>query len=437
MSSALSPVESVAQVAKRARVAARQLALLTNETRNEILLRFAEMIEARSGEVLAANAQDCETAQVEIDTSRMTRALLDRLQTSEAGVGAMAAKVRAVAKLPGPSGQTLAVTELAEKLTLHKVSCPLGVIGIVFESRPDVIPQVGALCIKSGNAVLLKGGKEAAHTNAVLSSIWRDALAEFRDDLVDAVSLLHSREDVIEMLELRGLIDLIVPRGSKDFVNYIAAHSSIPVLGHGEGVCHIFVDQDANLEKAWTIALDAKTNYPAACNAVETLLVHEAIASQFLPVMINRFQHAGVEVHGCERALKLFANSVCLATEEDWAKEYSDLIVAVKVVGSFEEAIAHIDQYGSKHTEAIITENRATAERFMDLVDAAGVYHNTSTRFADGFRYGLGAEIGISTSKLHARGPVGLEGLVTYKYKLFGDGHTVGAYDRKPKEVSI
>jgi glutamate-5-semialdehyde dehydrogenase len=241
------------------------------------------------------------------------------------------------------------------------------------------------------------------------------------------VNLLHTREDVNVMLQLHGLIDLIIPRGSKDFVNYIARHSSIPVLGHGEGICHIYVDQAADLEKAWNIALDAKTNYPAACNAVETILVNEAIASQFLPEMIDRFSAAGVEVRGCERTRVLLdSRSIAEATESDWLQEYSDLIIAVKVVGSFEEAIAHIEQYGSQHTEAIITEDRATAERFMDIVDAAGVYHNASTRFADGFRYGLGAEIGISTSKLHARGPVGLEGLVTYKYKLFGDGHTVG-----------
>jgi glutamate-5-semialdehyde dehydrogenase len=331
-----------------------------------------------------------------------------------------------VAELPDPLGKTIAITRLAENLTLHKVSCPLGAIGIIFESRPDVIPQVGALCLKSGNAVLLKGGTEATHTNRLLAGIWRRTLAQF-DLPLEAVNLVHTREDVNVMLQLHGLIDLIIPRGSKDFVNYIARHSSVPVLGHGEGICHIYVDQAADLQKAWNIALDAKTNYPAACNAVETILVHEAIAAQFLPEMVDRFHAAGVEVRGCKRTrLMLESRSIAEATESDWSQEYSDLIVAVKVVGSFDESIAHIDQYGSQHTEAIITENRATAERFMDIVDAAGVYHNASTRFADGFRYGLGAEIGISTSKLHARGPVGLEGLVTYKYKLIGDGHTVG-----------
>jgi glutamate-5-semialdehyde dehydrogenase len=244
---------------------------------------------------------------------------------------------------------------------------------------------------------------------------------------VEAVSLVHTRDEVAALLELRGLIDLIIPRGSKDFVNHIETNSSIPVLGHGEGICHIYVDEAADLAKGWKIALDAKTNYPAACNAVETLLVHSRVAKQFLPEMIKRFQSAGVEVRGCKKTRGLMgALSVAEASEADWSKEYGDLIIAVRVVESLDEAIDHIEQFGSQHTEAIITENLRTAERFMDLVDAAGVYQNASTRFADGFRYGLGAEIGISTSKLHARGPVGLEGLVTYKYKLYGDGQTVG-----------
>jgi len=412
------------------------LATLPAETRNAILLAVAGAIEHRDGEILSANARDCAAAQIEVNAGRMTLALVARLQTSESGVADMAAKVRAVADLPDPIGQTLGVTELAENLTLRKVSCPLGVIGVVFESRPDVIPQVSSLCLKAGNAVLLKGGREAALSNEVLTRIWRDTLARFSEDLIDSVSLLRTRDDVNAMLELRGLIDLIVPRGSKEFVNYIAAHSSIPVLGHGAGVCHLYIDRQADLEKAWTIAIDAKTNYPAACNAVETLLVHEELAGRFIPEMIKRFGGAGVEVRGCRRTLELSGEPVRLATDEDWAAEYSDLIIAVKVVDSLDDAVTHIDQYGSQHTEAIITEDRDTAERFMDLVDAAGVYHNASTRFADGFRYGLGAEIGISTSKLHARGPVGLEGLVTYKYKLFGDGHTVSEYDIEEKGVA-
>ena len=418
--------EAVAEVARGARVAARSLAELAAETRNAILLAVADMLERRVQDILAANKADTDAAQHEVLAGRMSRALFDRLQTSEQGVAEMVAKVRAVSSLPDPLAQAIVTTPLAEGLTLHKVPCPLGVIGIVFESRPDVIPQVSALCLKSGNAVILKGGTEAEETNALLVTIWQDTLAQF-DLPVEGVNLVRTREDVSAMLELHGLIDLIIPRGSKDFVNYIAAHSSIAVLGHGEGICHIYVDEEADLEKAWKICLDAKTSYPAACNAVETILVHESIAAHFLPEMIKRFQGKGVEVRGCKRTrVNLGSLSIAEASEGDWAQEYSDLIISIKVVDDFEEAIAHIDKYGSQHTEAIISENRETAERFMSLVDAAGVYHNASTRFADGFRYGLGAEIGISTSKLHARGPVGLEGLVTYKYKLRGDGHTVG-----------
>ena len=418
--------EAVAEVARGARVAARSLAGLSAETRNAILLAVADMLERRVQDILAANKADTDAAQREVLAGRMSRALFDRLQTSEQGVAAMVAKVRAVSSLPDPLAQAIVTTPLAEGLTLNKVPCPLGVIGIVFESRPDVIPQVSALCLKSGNAVILKGGTEAEKTNALLVTIWQDTLAQF-DLPVEAVNLVRTREDVSAMLELHGLIDLIIPRGSKDFVNYIAAHSSIAVLGHGEGICHIYVDEEADLEKAWKICLDAKTSYPAACNAVETMLVHESIAARFLPEMIKRFQDRGVEVRGCKRTrVNLGSLSIAEASEGDWAQEYSDLIISIKVVDDFDEAIAHIDKYGSQHTEAIISENRKTAERFMSLVDAAGVYHNASTRFADGFRYGLGAEIGISTSKLHARGPVGLEGLVTYKYKLRGDGHTVG-----------
>jgi len=418
--------EAVAEVARGARVAARSLAELAAETRNAILLAVAGMLERRVQDILAANKADTDAAQREVLAGRMSRALFDRLQTSEQGVAEMVAKVRAVSSLPDPLAQAIVTTPLAEGLTLHKVPCPLGVIGIVFESRPDVIPQVSALCLKSGNAVILKGGTEAEETNALLVTIWQDTLAQF-DLPVEAVNLVRTREDVSAMLELHGLIDLIIPRGSKDFVNYIAAHSSIAVLGHGEGICHIYVDEEADLEKAWKLCLDAKTSYPAACNAVETILVHESIAARFLPEMIKRFQGKGVEVRGCKRTrVNLGSLSIAEASEGDWAQEYSDLIISIKVVDDFEEAIAHIDKYGSQHTEAIISENRETAERFMSLVDAAGVYHNASTRFADGFRYGLGAEIGISTSKLHARGPVGQEGLVTYKYKLRGDGHTVG-----------
>jgi glutamate-5-semialdehyde dehydrogenase len=433
------PVEqvgSVAEISMRARASSRILAKLPTETRNAILINTANCILEQAQEILAANALDCEKARLEVEEGRLASSLFDRLQTSERGVADMAAKVRAVASLPDPIGRTLAVSHLDNDLVLHKVTCPLGVIGVIFESRPDVVPQVGALCLKSGNAVLLKGGREAANTNKVLAGIWASVLTKVDEELSGAVSLLHTREDVAEMLKLDSLIDLIVPRGSKEFVSYIARHSSIPVLGHGEGICHVYVDVAADLDKAMKIVLDAKTNYPAACNAAETLLVHQGIASKFVGQAVKELQAAGVEVRGCARTRELAQSaSVIEAKESDWRTEYSDLIISVKVVDDVGEAIAHIDRYGSQHTEAIVTENQETAAGFMESIDAAGVYLNASTRFADGFRYGFGAEVGISTSKLHARGPVGLDGLTTYKYKLYGNGHTVA--DFKVKQAPI
>jgi glutamate-5-semialdehyde dehydrogenase len=334
-----------------------------------------------------------------------------------------------VSALPDPLGRQLASTELDDGLTLYKESCPIGVIGIIFEARPEVVPQVAALALKSGNAVILKGGAEAAHTNHAIVTIWRDAVSHFLDIPPAAINLLHAREDVAQMLTLDQEIDLIIPRGSRQLVQSIAEQSCVPVLGHGEGICHVYVDRAADLHKALAIAFDSKVQYAAACNAMETLLVHEKVAGRFLPDMIARFKTAGVEVRGCPRTTMLaHAGDVVPASEEDWATEYSDLIVSIKVVDSADEAIEHIDRYGSGHTEAIVTEDTDAASQFMATVDAAGVYHNASTRFADGFRYGLGAELGISTGKLHARGPVGLEGLTTYKYKLFGDGHVVASY---------
>jgi glutamate-5-semialdehyde dehydrogenase len=331
--------------------------------------------------------------------------------------------------LADPINRQLAVTELDDGLTLYKESCPIGVIGIVFEARPEIVPQIAALALKSGNAVILKGGSEAVNSNQALVSIWSDALSHFFDIPADAINLLYTRADVEEMLSLEDEIDLIIPRGSREFVRHVAERSSIPVLGHGEGNCHVYVDSMADVQKALNIAFDSKVQYPAACNAMETLLVHEKIADAFLTEMISRFQAAGVEVRGCPQTVKLAqGRGVIPANEDDWAREYSDLIVAIKVVNGTNEAIEHINRYGSGHTEAIVTEDADGASYFMKLVDAAGVYHNVSTRFADGFRYGFGAELGISTGKLHARGPVGLEGLTTYKYKLIGDGQTVASY---------
>ena len=415
------------QQVQNTRRAARALTRLSGQERNRILHAAAKGIENRSDEILSSNLEDCEI--LAASGQHTSDALMKRLKASEAGVQEMAMRVRDVAAIEDPLSHTLATTELDEGLTLYKVPCPLGVVAVIFESRPDVVPQVGSLAIKTGNGLVLKGGAEAKRTNRVLVDIWREALSSHNPALAQAICLLEERAEVMQVLEMERDIDLVVPRGSTEFVNYVFAHSRIPVLGHGSGICHIYVDRAADLEKAERVVVDAKVQYPAACNSVEKLLVHQAIAAKFLPVLIRDLQSADVEVRGCEQVLELCPGlNVVPATEEDWRTEYSDLKITVKVVDDLQHAIDHINEYGSRHTESILTEDQGAAEQFLDEVDAASVFHNASTRFADGFRYGLGAEIGISNSKLHARGPVGLEGLLTYKYKLKGSGHVVADY---------
>lgn len=430
-----SALPSVAQIALRARAASRSLARLTNEQRNEVLLALAQGVEESGQRILEANETDCRAAEQVVAAGEMSSSMLERLRVGERGVAAMAARIRDVVRLPDPLGRQLAATELDDGLVLYKESCPLGVVGIVFESRPDVIPQVASLALKSGNAVILKGGREAAATNEVIVAIWRNCLERFPEVPSDSIHLLHTRSDVLELLALDRDVDLIIPRGSKQLVEFVTEHSRIPVLGHGEGICHVYVDRAADLAKALNVAFDSKVQAPAVCNAAETLLVHQDVAAEFLPRIVAKLRDAGVEVRGCPNTRALLGKlDVRPAVEEDWATEYCDLILSVKIVSNVEEAIAHINRYGSRHTETIVTEDKATAERFMDEVDAAGVFQNASTRFADGYRYGLGAELGISNSKLHARGPMGLDGLTTYKYKLFGSGHTVAEYSRGLKQ---
>src|SRR5262245_14700712 len=420
---------NASQAARRARAASRKLAVLSEEKRNAALLLAAERLEENEGQIVAANAEDVHGVETLVQTGKMSQAILARLRVTEKSVADMAEKVRSVIGLPDPLARKLSAMELDDGLVLSKESCPLGVVAVVFESRPDVVPQVASLALKSGNAILLKGGSEAARTNEVLMSIWNAALQESAIP-AGAAQLLHSRADVIELLNLDRDVDLLIPRGGKEFVESISRQSRIPVLGHGEGVCHVYVHAMADLEKAQRIVLDAKLDYPAACNAAETLLVDAVIAPQFLPRIVEKLRAAGVEVRGCERTGAMVPSGVDAASERDWATEYGDLILSVKVVDGLDGAIEHIHQYGSSHTEAIVTEDAAAADRFLDEVDAAGVYHNASTRFADGYRYGLGAEVGISNGKLHARGPMGLEGLTTYKYKLRGSGQTVGDYKK-------
>jgi len=428
--------EGVASVAQRAREASRTLARLSCEARNEVLLAAARAIEENARAILAANELDMRAAEAAVAAGSMTSAMAARLRVTEHGVAQMAAQVRDVVRLPDPLGRRLAATELDEGLELYKESCPLGVIAVIFESRPDVVPQVASLALKSGNAVILKGGSEAAHTNEALVAIWRASLGAFPAVPPDSASLLQSRADVLELLALDRDVDLIIPRGSYELVHFIMEHSRIPVLGHGEGICHVYVDRAADIAKAVAITYDAKVQYPAVCNAAETLLVHEAIAPKFLPLAVAKLEKAGVEIRGDAKTVALVPGAaIVAATEKDWATEYCDLILSVKVVANEDEAISHINRYGSRHTEAIVTEDAEAAKKFMDEVDAAGVFQNASTRFSDGFRYGFGAEVGISTSKLHARGPMGLEGLTTYKFKLYGSGQTVEPYAKGEKRL--
>ena len=334
-------------------------------------------------------------------------------------------------QLPDPIGQTLIQKELDEGLRLYRISCPIGVIGIIFEARPDALVQISSLCMKSGNCAVLKGGKETANTNkALFDIIYQTAIASGAPEGCMFQAEGHSEID--ELLECNKNVDLLIPRGSNQFVQYIMNHTKIPVMGHADGICHTYVDKDADLEKAVKIIIDAKTQYTAACNATETLLVDRAIAKTALPKFAKEFEQVHVKLRGTEEVKDIIACETM--QENEYNTEYLDLVLSVKIVDGVEEAVKHINTYGSHHTDCIITENEETAERFMQLVDSAGVYMNCSTRFADGFRYGFGAEVGISTSKIHARGPVGLEGLTTYKYKLYGNGQIVDDYAQGRKQ---
>jgi glutamate-5-semialdehyde dehydrogenase len=421
---------SVREQAGAARAAARKLALLSNDARNSILLGVVKRVEQNAARIIAENAEDCGAAEELVRNRKLSQAAFARLRVTEKTIREMILRLEEVAQLEDPIGKRLMTTELDDGLILYKESCPLGVVAVVFESRPDVVPQVSALAIKSGNAVLLKGGAEAALTNAFLVALWHETLRELSIPEA-AVTLLQSRADVMELLQLKREVDLIVPRGGREFVEYISAHSRVPVLGHGEGICHVYVDRAANVAKAEAIVMDAKTQYPAACNSVETLLIHADVATKFLPNIAAKLKEAGVELRGDERTREILSGfDVHPAAESDWATEYADLILAIRVVDSLDAALEYIAEFGSLHTESIVTEDASAADRFLNEVDAAGVYHNVSTRFADGYRYGLGSEVGISNSKLHARGPMGMEGLTTYKYKLVGNGHIVATYAR-------
>ncbi len=410
-------------IAQQTRDCARQLAALSTEAKNQAIEAIAQALESATPEVLAANEADCQAA------DGIPPALFNRLKLNAAKLKSAIAGVRDVGRLPDPAGVVQIHRQLDDGLILKRVTCPLGVLGVIFEARPDAAIQIAALAIKSGNGVILKCGQEAVRScEAIVRAIHR-GLAQ--TGVNGAVQLLTTREETLALLQLDQYVDLIIPRGSNSFVRFVQDNTRIPVLGHAEGICHLYVDKVADITKAVGIAVDAKTQYPAACNAIETLLVHTSIAPVFLPQVAAALGGRRVELRGDERTCALLAGEdepLKLATEADWATEYSDLILSIKIVDSLAEAIAHINSYGSGHTDVIVTEDSTAAATFLAQVDAAGVFHNCSTRFADGFRYGFGAEVGISTQHLPPRGPVGLEGLVTYKYQLAGDGHVVATY---------
>ena len=406
------------EIAASARNGFYQISVSESDKRNAVLKSLARLLTENKDSIFAANQADRDAAEAE----NLSSPLLHRLTFGEEKLSQVISGLYALVDLPDPISNTLAATEITEGLKLYRVSCPIGVIGVIFESRPDALIQISSLCIKSGNAVLLKGGREAIHTNQVLCGLVRSALEE-NGFSPDTAQLLETREDVARMLKEDTLIDLIIPRGSNSFVRYILDNSRIPVLGHSDGICHVYVDRDADPEMACKIVTDSKTQYVSVCNAAETLLVHRDIAARFLPEVYRSLRNKNVEIRGDEEVRKLI--DCVQATDADWSTEYLDYIISVKIVSSLEEAVAHINRFGSHHTDCIVSENASAASAFMNTVDSAGVYWNVSTRFADGFVYGLGAEVGIATGKLHARGPMGLEGLTTYKYKLIGSGQTM------------
>ena len=396
---------------------------LSSETKDKAILAIAEEIEKQRNQLQAVNSEDVEEAKKE----GLANPLVKRLKLDDPKIDDMIRGLRSLAKLEDPVGKTLLAIEMDRGLELYKVTCPIGVIGAIFESRPDALLQISTLCLKSGNAVILKGGTEAARTNQFLTELIRKAIGRFNEVPQDSFQLVETREDIARLLKLDEYVDLLIPRGSGSLVQYIKENSKIPVLGHTEGICHEYIDADADLDMAMEICYDAKVQYPAVCNAMETLLVHRSIAEKFLPRMAERYEAAKVELRGDAKAREILPG-IKEATEEDWRTEYLDLILSIKVVDSIQEAVDHINYYGSHHTDAIVTQNEENAKRFLSEVDSAVVLHNASTRFSDGYRFGFGAEVGISTEKIHARGPVGLDGLVIYKYLVSGSGQVVSSY---------
>ncbi|MDE0318185.1 MAG: glutamate-5-semialdehyde dehydrogenase [Candidatus Poribacteria bacterium] len=404
--------------AKKAKAAMRVLSRSSADIRNNVLLAMAENILEAKDEIQEVNRFDLENGK----KTELAAPLMQRLLIDNQKIERMADNLRQVAALPDPIGEVISMGERPNGLKIGTVRVPIGVVGVVYESRPDVTVEVSALCIKSGNGVILRGGSEAIHSNTILARILSDtAAAEGVPDAIQFVDTID-RQAVYELIRLPEYIDLVIPRGSNEFVQFLMRESDIPVLGHADGICHIYVDEAADLEMATKLCMNAKVGYKVGvCNAVETLLVHEVVAEEYLPVICDALQDAEVEIRGCDRTQQIYA-AAKPATEEDWRTEYLDYILSIRIVDSMNTAIDHIETYGSHHSDAIITESYSAAERFLKEVDSAAVYVNASTVFTDGYEFGLGAEVGISTQKLHSRGPMGLEGLTSYKYIVYGDG---------------
>ena len=414
-----------------AKAAAILLAAADTAVKDRALNAMIGALDAHRKVILDANAADMKAAEKMKAAGELTDAMVKRLKVNDEKIDGMIDGIKDVVKQKDPVGETMSATELDDDLMLYQVRCPIGLIGVIFESRPDVVPQIMSLCLKSGNAVVFKGGKEASGTNKALFGILSEA-AYGAGIPKGAFCLMETREDVSAILKMDEAIDLLIPRGSNEFVRYIQSNTKIPVLGHAAGMCHVYVDEFADEDMALSVSLDSKIQYPAVCNASENLLVHSKIADSFLPKMADLFIKNGVEVRADDETMRIVRSAkIKKATEEDWDTEYNDLIISIKVVGSLDEAIGFVNRHGSGHSDTIVTENKANALRFTSLVDSSTVLVNASTRFPDGYRYGKGAEVGISTNKIHARGPVGMEGLMIYKYILVGKGHVMKDYAGK------
>ncbi|KAJ8902365.1 hypothetical protein NDN08_006772 [Rhodosorus marinus] len=413
---------SVLEICKRGRAAAQRMQTASSELKNAALAEIGKVLESRKGDIEAANAADKSYA----EEKKLSNTLQKRLDVTGPKFDQMILNTEGVAKIEDPVGKVKMATELSDGLELYRMTCPIGVICVIFEARPEAGVQISSLCIKSGNALLLKGGKEAANSNEVLVNCVREGL-EAVGLPKDAVQLVSTRDQINELLSMDQYVDLIIPRGGNALVKYITDNTRVPVLGHADGICAVYVDKDADVEKACNLVVDSKAQYVSVCNAAETLLVQRSALSTHLAPIVKSLSDAGVSIKADPESLALIdSKNVTAAGAEDFVTEFLDYVIALKVVESVDEAISHINAHGSHHTDLIVTENTSTAERFLAGIDSANVYHNASTRFADGFRYGFGAEVGVSTTRTHSRGPVGVDGLLIYKYRLYGNGHTVG-----------